>query len=174
MAIAVDDGLSLSVPLTSCHTHGPTSRHLLGAPDGSVTVEAVKIPWLSTADLGFTKEGEQPCPVEPAGAAADIMTRKSLPVRHCGRGCRNILRRRGEITVGEIFEQLLAQRMNRRILTRAVHRDIKSDILVQKEVKVGVEVDRISAMADDIEAVPVLVIKSERHRRERRVKMVGR
>ena len=60
------------------------------------------------------------------------------------------------------------------VLPDAVHRDVQADILVEEQVQVGMEEDGVAAMPDDVQAVAVLVIEAERHRRQRRKWLVGR
>ncbi len=124
---------------------------------------------MSTRHLGLAEQGQQAREVEPSRAAADVMARQRLAMR-LGRACgRQGLRRRREIAVGEILEQLLAKRMHRGILAGAVHRHEQPDILVEEQVKVGVHEDRVAAVTDDVQAVAILVVEAERHARKRRI-----
>src|SRR5678815_3604244 len=97
------------------------------------------------------------------------MTRDRLPMRLCGAERRQVLIRRREIAVGEILEQLFTQSVPRRAFSNAVHRDEEPDILVEEQVKIGVEEDRVAAMAHDVQPVSVLVIEAKRHWRQRSV-----
>ena len=85
LPVAVGIACSLSVPLTSCQSHGPTSRHLRGLPDGSVIVEAMRMPSLSTPTVVSPSSASKRSEVEPAGAAADIVAGHRL--RHAPWRC---------------------------------------------------------------------------------------
>src|SRR4051794_26318442 len=87
-------------------------------------------------------------------------------------GGRQVLLGSREVAVSELLEQLLAQWVNRRLASRAVHRDVKAHVLVEEQVKVGVEENRVAAMSDDVQSVPVLVIEAQRHRRQGGIEMV--
>ena len=56
-----------------------------------------------------------------------------------------------------------------RTLTQAVERNVQPDILVDEQVKVGMEIDGVAAMPDDVQPVPVLMVETERHSGQRRI-----
>ena len=58
--------------------------------------------------------------------------------------------------------------MGRPVLARAVEGEEDPDVVVQQQVKVGVEDVGVAGVADDDVAVAVLMIEAERHAGERR------
>ena len=56
--------------------------------------------------------------------------------------------------------------MSGAILSDAVHRNIEADILVEEQVQVRMEEHRVASVTDDIQAVTVLMVEAQRHRRQ--------